>query len=88
MSDTSTHYANEPSYCKRCGYEINWCVCHTDYIDFLDDKFDREQTKLIPKRVISYINNSKPSTIPIRKNMHSLSGMKGIKLLKKIDKNV
>lgn len=85
-SDTSTPYGNEEMTCKHCGYSIGWCICHTDFVDFLDDKFEKEQLKLIPKKVTSYIYNTQPTTIPIRKNLHSLSGCNGLKLLKKKDK--
>jgi len=85
MSDTATPYANNPMYCPKCRHNIFDCICHYEN-DFLENKFDREQIKLIPKRISSYIHNAKPSTIPIRKNLHSLSGMRGVKLLKKMDK--
>lgn len=85
-SDTSVPYGNKEVVCKRCGYSIGWCICCTDFIDFLADKFEKDQIKLIPKKVTSYIYNTQPTTIPIRKNLHSLSGMNGLKLLKKKDK--
>lgn len=71
--------------CSRCRRAKFNCICHYTE-DFLDDKFAKEQIKLIPKKVISYINNTKPLIVPARKNMHSISGMKGIALLKRIDK--
>jgi len=82
-SDTATPYANNPMYCPKCRHNIFDCICHYEN-DFLDIKLEEEQIKLIPKKVISYINNSKPSIVSIRKNLHSLSG--GINLLKKRDK--
>lgn len=78
-SDTATSSQGE-LYCRKCGYSINWCICRTDYIDFLEER------KQASKKIMAYIHNTKPSIIPIRKNLHSLSGMKGIALLKRIDK--
>lgn len=78
-SDTATS-SQGTNYCRRCGYEINTCTCRTDYIDFL------EEIKKQPKKITHRIHNTKHSIVPVRKSMHSISGMKGINLLKRIDK--
>jgi len=59
---------------------------YMDYIDFLNEKFKQEQQRLFRENCKSYIYNRNPSVISVHKNLHSLSGCKGIGLLKKRDK--
>lgn len=79
-SDTATHYANTSTYCKRCGHGINYCVCTLTEDDFLEVPPEKK-LKIKPNKIVYPL---KP-IIKLRP-MHSRSGMKGINLLKKLDK--
>ncbi len=86
-SDTGTRGGNEPTICRNCGIYLPDCICHTDYIEYLEERFEEEQYRLWRERIVPYINKIRPSYIFFnKKNLHSLSGMKGIGLLKKRDK--
>lgn len=86
-SDTATHRGNDAMYCPNCRKNIFDCVCWLPKDDFLDILAEKEQEKLFRQDAKAYIHNNNISNyIPIRKNLHSLSGMNGLKLLKKKDK--
>ena len=81
-SDTCAR-SNGPAYCRRCGYAIAWCICNTKFIKFLDQEHKKA---LLPKKIKMCIFNKKSLIIPLRKNLHSMSGMKGVTLLKRMKK--
>lgn len=86
-SGTSTDHGNTKYvfYCKRCGSDKDFCTCWVDFLDKLEIQF-LFKLKLsiykclkIKKIYIKVINL-------IRRTPTSISGMKGIALLKRIDK--
>lgn len=80
-SDTATR-GQEMIYCRKCGEPVVFCMCYL----LLDKKPDVIEA---PKKILANIHNDKHSAFIFKKNMrkmHSLSGMKGVNLLKKLDK--
>lgn len=86
-SDTSTHYRNTRTilYCRMCGGDKDFCTCWMDFISKLEIvlllklKLGIYKCLKIKKRYIQVINL-------IRRTPHSISGMKGLKLLERINK--
>lgn len=72
---------NDFSYCKHCGYDLSVCVCRTDYVDFLEVPPEK-----MNKKIQAFVKNDRQFIDIIRRTPHSISGMKSINLLKKIDK--
>ncbi|MCP4650421.1 MAG: hypothetical protein GY853_10130 [PVC group bacterium] len=79
-SGTETHHGNEPQICRRCGEYLQYCVCHL-YID----EPNMEAFDIKVKTVKPFQNHNTPVNI-VRRTPTSISGMKGIKLLKRMDK--
>ncbi|MCP4371987.1 MAG: hypothetical protein GY797_28290 [Deltaproteobacteria bacterium] len=87
-SETATYGGNHDYYygrCKKCGFEKFDCVCWMDFMDlierWLEWKAILESYKILCKnsiwiRVIDFI----------RRTPTSISGMRGLKLLERIDK--
>jgi len=83
--DTSTQYVNEPIICQKCGLDKNWCICGKLF-DFMDNKFKKLQQRLWRENVVPYMNRTRISNIKLSKNLQSISGMKGVNLLKRMNK--
>ncbi len=87
MSTTSVEYANVYAftYCKRCGLDKFECVCWIDLMQGLDrilyltSKLDIYKCPKIITKCIKTINF-------IRRTPMCISGMKGLALLKNLNK--
>ena len=75
---TGTNCGNEPRFCPKCNVEIWNCICSLKG-ESIEEKPDR-----VPIIKASYSHKS-PITF-LRRTPHSISGMKGLKLLKRINK--
>jgi len=86
-NETATSGGNEGYYkrCKKCDRELWMCICWYDLMDTLDRittiKIKLDIYKFLIKKSIWII-----VTKFIRRTPTSISGMKGLKLLKRIDK--
>ena len=86
-SDTCTYGGNDHVFhiCKRCGEDKNFCMCWWDFMDKLSRilalklKLDIYKCLKIKTKCIKVINF-------IRRTPTSISGMKGVALLKRMDK--
>lgn len=79
-SGTETHYGNEVHYCRKCDQPINWCICI-----FEKSQFPKIKEKYPIKIVATKYNFKKVPIFP-RKLLNSTSGIKGVKLLKRLNK--
>lgn len=87
MSDTSTEYGNHYVIhcCRRCGMDRDFCMCWWDFMGLLERilalklKLDIYKCPKIITRCIKVVNF-------IRRTPTSISGMRGLALLKRIDK--
>lgn len=80
-SDTTSRRDNEHTSCKHCGYVVSMCVCRTDYVDFLEVPPEK-----MNKKIQAFVKNDRQVIDIKRRTPHSISGMKGIHLLKRINK--
>lgn len=86
-SSTATEYGNAYviRMCRRCGIDKNFCMCWVDFINTLNRslalvlKLEIYKCLKIKKKIILVINL-------IRRTPTSISGMRGIALLKREDK--
>jgi len=86
-SETATYGGNDYAYrtCRRCGYDIFMCVCWYDFMDKIEAQLAIELRKGLYKSVMKKFSCINVVSL-IRRMPTSISGMKGIKLLERIDK--
>lgn len=81
-SDTSTDYGNYDYYCNRCGERLVNCTCWEHLPDENEVRDYAKFTKNIPNNTILF------SPVPnvVRRTPSHISGMRGLKLMRRLNK--
>ncbi len=88
MSSTTSNTGNHPSirHCKRCGNHIFYCTCWWDLMDKLDRIIEIKMKTEVYKFVLNLHSIWISIVSLIRITPTCISGMKGLKLLQRMDK--
>ena len=81
-NDTATNHANQPYYCCSCGELLRDCYCWAFLPTGIEEPNYAKFTKNIACNVLPNIIS--PNTI--RRTLSPISGMRGIKLMKRLNK--
>lgn len=86
-SSTTTSNGNSYyiHYCKRCGFDKAFCLCWINFMGFLE-KIIYLKLKLEIYKCFKIMTKGVSVIHLVRRTQNSISGMKGVALLKRIDK--